>query len=264
MPIASQCRRLRPAVAPGARNATSTSSGTMARSSSSRIDTTPLPRAASRCRRAPRGSARRWRWRTARSPWRRGTPPPAGNPASDTDAGQQRAAGRRPAATPMPKISRRRLHSRDGCISSPMTNRNITTPSSATCRIACGSVNSRSPNGPIDEPGGQVAEHRAEAGALEQRNGDHRRAQKRDDMHQIGSLLRRRHRRPARSSDPHRLVYPKSPCTASLPDARFALTRRAHMLSNPRILRGRPSESAAKTRKTAGSDDTAEIFPRRG
>ena len=55
-------------------------------------------------------------------------------------------------AMPRPKISRRRLHSRDGCISSPITNRNITTPSSATCRIACGSVNSRSPNGPMMRP----------------------------------------------------------------------------------------------------------------
>ena len=35
-------------------------------------------------------------------------------------------------AAPSPKIARRRLHSRDGCISSPMMNRNITTPSSAT------------------------------------------------------------------------------------------------------------------------------------
>ena len=55
-------------------------------------------------------------------------------------------------ATPRPKISRRRLHSRDGCISSPMMNRNITTPSSATCRIACGLVKSFSPNGPITRP----------------------------------------------------------------------------------------------------------------
>ena len=56
-------------------------------------------------------------------------------------------------AAPSPKISRRRLHSRDGCISRPMTNRNITTPSSATCRIACGSVNRPRPNGPIDQAG---------------------------------------------------------------------------------------------------------------
>ncbi len=55
-------------------------------------------------------------------------------------------------AAPSPKISRRRLHSRDGCISSPMMNRNITTPNSATCRIACGLVNSFSPNGPITRP----------------------------------------------------------------------------------------------------------------
>ena len=68
------------------------------------------------------------------------------------------------------------------------------------------------------QAGGQVAQHRAEPGALEQRNGDHRRAEQRDDMHQIGSLLRRRHlfSAPARSSDPRPLVYPKTPCTASL------------------------------------------------
>ena len=43
------------------------------------------------------------------------------------------------------------------------------------------------------QAGGQVAKHRAEPGPLEQRHRDHRRAQQRDDMQQIGSLLRRRH-----------------------------------------------------------------------
>ena len=40
---------------------------------------------------------------------------------------------------PRPKISRRSPHNRDGFISRPMMNRNITTPSSATCRIASNS-----------------------------------------------------------------------------------------------------------------------------
>jgi hypothetical protein len=48
-------------------------------------------------------------------------------------------------ATPSPKICPRRFHSRDGCISSPITNRNMTTPSSAVWRIDCGSAKSASP-----------------------------------------------------------------------------------------------------------------------
>ena len=55
-------------------------------------------------------------------------------------------------ANPRPKISLRRLHSRVGCISRPMMKRNITTPSSATCRIEVGSENSPAPNGPIASP----------------------------------------------------------------------------------------------------------------
>ena len=55
-------------------------------------------------------------------------------------------------AAPRPKISLRSDHSLAGRISSPMMNRNITTPSSATWRIASGSANSLSPNGPITRP----------------------------------------------------------------------------------------------------------------
>ncbi len=55
-------------------------------------------------------------------------------------------------AVPRPKICLRRLHRCEGRISSPITNRNITTPSSATCRIACGSANQPNPNGPIARP----------------------------------------------------------------------------------------------------------------
>jgi hypothetical protein len=55
-------------------------------------------------------------------------------------------------ASPSPKMSRRIDHRREGCISSPMMKRNITTPSSATCRIVAGSLNRPSPNGPIASP----------------------------------------------------------------------------------------------------------------
>ena len=55
-------------------------------------------------------------------------------------------------SVPSPKISLRRLHRCEGRISRPITNRNITTPSSAVCRIACGSENQPSPNGPIARP----------------------------------------------------------------------------------------------------------------
>jgi hypothetical protein len=55
-------------------------------------------------------------------------------------------------AAPRPKISRRNPHKRDGCISSPITNRNMTTPSSAMWIMACGFVKSLSPNGPMMTP----------------------------------------------------------------------------------------------------------------
>ena len=41
---------------------------------------------------------------------------------------------------PSPKICRRRPHRCEGFISSPMTNRNITTPNSAMWMMACESV----------------------------------------------------------------------------------------------------------------------------
>ena len=63
--------------------------------------------------------------------------------------------------------------------------RNITTPSSATCRIACGSVNRPRPNGPDGEAGGEVAQHGAEAEAAKQRYGNDDGAEKRYHMEQI-------------------------------------------------------------------------------
>ncbi|MNL45449.1 hypothetical protein D3C87_1680970 [compost metagenome] len=55
-------------------------------------------------------------------------------------------------ARPSPKISPRSFHSRDGCISSPMMKRNMTTPSSATCKMDLGSEKKPMPNGPIAKP----------------------------------------------------------------------------------------------------------------
>jgi hypothetical protein len=54
--------------------------------------------------------------------------------------------------SPRPKIWRRMDHSLVGCISSPMTNRNITTPSSAMCRMVCASLKKPRPNGPMASP----------------------------------------------------------------------------------------------------------------
>ncbi len=55
-------------------------------------------------------------------------------------------------SAPSPKISLRKLHRCEGRISSPITNRNITTPNSATCRMACGALNRPNPNGPMASP----------------------------------------------------------------------------------------------------------------
>ena len=55
-------------------------------------------------------------------------------------------------AAPRPKMSRLRLHSRDGFSSSPMTKSSSTTPNSATPRTESGSRNSFSPNGPMAMP----------------------------------------------------------------------------------------------------------------
>ena len=53
---------------------------------------------------------------------------------------------------PSPKICRLRLHKCDGCISRPIMNKNITTPSSAVWMMVCGSVNIPKPNGPMIRP----------------------------------------------------------------------------------------------------------------
>ena len=53
---------------------------------------------------------------------------------------------------PSPKICLRKCHRCDGFISKPITNRKMTTPNSATCKMVCPSENSPKPNGPITSP----------------------------------------------------------------------------------------------------------------
>ena len=53
---------------------------------------------------------------------------------------------------PRPKICLRKCHRCDGFISKPITNKKITTPNSATCKIVCPSENSPKPKGPMVKP----------------------------------------------------------------------------------------------------------------
>ncbi|EPR89957.1 hypothetical protein L313_0741 [Acinetobacter haemolyticus CIP 64.3 = MTCC 9819] len=53
---------------------------------------------------------------------------------------------------PRPNISRLRLHKCEGCISKPITNRYITIPNSAICRIEAESLKKAKPNGPMISP----------------------------------------------------------------------------------------------------------------
>ena len=55
-------------------------------------------------------------------------------------------------AKPTPKMALRMAHRRFGRISSPMMNRKMTTPNSATCRMVWGSRNRARPNGPMAAP----------------------------------------------------------------------------------------------------------------
>ena len=134
----------------GARNATNARSGTIARSSSNRIEMIfwpiglPMsPRSASSCiTMAVEVSTK---------------PVPAISDAASgyprtTPTSDSTAIATRTCANPRPKMSRRIDQSLAGSISSPMMNRNITTPSSATCRIVSGSSNSARPKGPIARP----------------------------------------------------------------------------------------------------------------
>jgi len=135
---------------PGARNAISASSGTIIRSSKSRIETTLCPPTVVV---SPR-SSRSCMTIAVDESTKPEAPTKAVNggrpmtmPVSVRSAAQPATCKR-----PSPNMARRSPHRRDGCISSPMMKRNITTPSSATCRIACGSLKRPRPNGPITRP----------------------------------------------------------------------------------------------------------------
>ena len=116
---------------------------------------------------------------------------------------QQRAADQHLRERRARRSRARRLHSRDGCISSryfagrisrPIRNRNITTPSSATCRIASRVVEERQPERPDQQAGDEVAEHRAEAELAEHRHRDDGGRQQDDRMAQIDARRFRGHR----------------------------------------------------------------------
>ena len=134
----------------GDRKATMASSGTMARSSSNKIDTMRWPRGVEV---SPLSSSNCITMAVDDS-----TNPEAATKATapdspaSTPAAMSRAMHTTTCARPSPKICLRRFHSRDGCISSPMTNKNITTPSSATCKMVCASLKNPIPKGPMARP----------------------------------------------------------------------------------------------------------------
>ena len=131
------------AASAGARKATAASSGTMSRSSNSRMETMRWPRGA---RMSPRSASTCMTMAvevsTKPAPLTKATchgkpkamPTPVSSSAHTTTC-----------RLPSPKIWPRRSHRCEGFISSPMTKRNITTPSSATCRMVCASVTRPSP-----------------------------------------------------------------------------------------------------------------------
>jgi hypothetical protein len=131
-------------------SATISSSGTMARSSSSRIETTFWPRGVTV---SPRSSISSITVAVEVS-----TKPEAATKATARLSPKSMPTPVSSAlqistwARPRPKISVRRLHRRVGCISRPMMKRNITTPSSATWRMDVGSVKRPAPNGPMARP----------------------------------------------------------------------------------------------------------------
>ncbi len=186
MPIAFQRSAGGASMPAGAISATTASSGTINRSSNSRIETIfcPLGRVevsafGQQLHRPPRSKSARSR----------------AAPMNATGNEQAKHADAQRKVRPAPQATICRCPGRifpcagstrcEGRISRPMTNRNITTPSSATCRIACGSLNQPNPNGPIAASGGQIAEDRTQAKATKDRNGDDGRAQECDDADQL-------------------------------------------------------------------------------
>ena len=134
----------------GAMKATMASSGTMSRSSKSRMATIFWPRGAAMSPRSP-SSCMTMAVEVSTKPMAL-----TKETASEKPKATPTPVSSRPHTTtcrlPRPKIARRRFHRCEGRISSPMTKRNITTPSSAVCRMACGSLNSPSPKGPMASP----------------------------------------------------------------------------------------------------------------
>jgi hypothetical protein len=79
-------------------------------------------------------------------------------------------------ASPSPKICPRMAQSFCGLSSSPITKRNMTTPSSAKVQDRIGIGEEPEHGGSDQRPGGEVAEDRAEPEAAEERHCHHRRA----------------------------------------------------------------------------------------
>ncbi len=134
----------------GARIATSASRGTMARSSSSRMETMRCPCGAESSPRSPKI------WKTMAVDVM--TKP---MPKMNATTGAKPSSTPTPVSstpqvptciTPNPKICLRSAQSLAGSISSPMMKRNITTPSSAVVRIDSGSLIKAMPEGPSNIP----------------------------------------------------------------------------------------------------------------
>ncbi|MCY1557851.1 hypothetical protein D9M68_947360 [compost metagenome] len=129
---------------------TTASSGTISRSSNSRMATIFWPRGWAMSPRSP-SSCITTAVEVSTKPMALTKDTPSGKPKA-----RPTPVSNRPHTTtcrlPRPKIARRRLHRCEGCISSPMTKRYMTTPSSAVCRMVAGSLKRPMPNGPMASP----------------------------------------------------------------------------------------------------------------
>ena len=76
-------------------------------------------------------------------------------------------------------MSARSDHRREGFSSSPMTKSSRTTPNSATLRIWSGLAEELQPEGADGDAGDEIADDRAQPDALEDRHGNHGRAEQR-------------------------------------------------------------------------------------
>ena len=127
-----------PSGVPGARNSTRASSGTISRSSNSRMETMRWPRGvASSCRSPSTCMTMAVEVSTKPEAQMKDTSHEAPNRVPTMVS---RMALMTTCRLPSPKICRRRPHRCEGFISSPMTNRNITTPNSAMWMMECESV----------------------------------------------------------------------------------------------------------------------------